>query len=206
MDGDGHHGLEAISCGQNWNFYDEDAPPASLKTLVPSAPASVGGGRWENQAGGPNGRCHARGIADFLLSYCLEDLLADALLDCLVEVRKIGRTKILPLGVLAKMLLMIGLHAINVSLRVIANAGIVAVGADDDVLAIAIPRPRVWPAAAVASKEAFASTSPRGSSSSRPVGQVAATWGVLSHRCLCLIGVCTDGATTTLDGCVECLG
>ncbi len=62
----------------------------------------------------------------------------NALLACLIKVRKVGRTKILPLGVLVEMLLTICLYAINVLLHVIGNAGIVVVGADNNVLAIAI--------------------------------------------------------------------
>ncbi len=141
-----------------------------------------------------------------MIAHGLEDLLSDALLTCLVKISKISCTKILPLGVLLELLLTIGLHSVNILLRILAHAWIVLVGANNNVLAFAEFRPGVWPAAAVTREEAL-TPAPSGCSSSRPVGGVTATAGVGFHCCLGLTGVGarngTGGATATRGGRME---
>ncbi len=88
----------------------------------------------------------------------------DALLTCRIKIGIVGSAKVLALGVLPKLFLMIVFHAVNIFLCIVLHAGVVAVGANDEVLVILELRLWVRTAAAVACAET--STAPLASVSS----------------------------------------
>ena len=95
------------------------------------------------------------------------------------------------LGVLPESFLTAGFHVVYVFLCVLAHTRVVAVGANDDMLAILELRPRVRTAADMARKES--STAPLAiGSSSRPICRMTITLGISAHHVLGLTHICAN--------------
>jgi hypothetical protein len=140
LNGDRHHWLEIRTGGQDLNVNN--------KNPWVTATASCGG---SNRAGGCDQRGYACIIADDVTrTHGIEDLFSDALLSGLVEIKEVSRPKILSLGVRSMTFLTVGLHAVDVLLRIIAHTWIICIHTNYHVLAIAKLRPRIRPATAEA--------------------------------------------------------
>ncbi len=117
----------------------------------------------------------------------IDDLFSDALLSGLIEVKEVSHPKILPLGVCSMAFLTVGLHAVDVLLRVFTNTWIICIHSNFHMLAIAKLRPRMRPATAEAAVDPLTSPPSREGSSVRGVTSTA---GIAVECSLSLTWVC----------------
>jgi hypothetical protein len=143
---------------------------------------------------------------DVARAHGVEDLFSDALLSGLVEIKEVSRPKILPLGVCLMAFLTIGLHAVDVLLRVFTHARVICIHAYHHVLAIAKLQPRMRPAAAKAAVDPLAFPPSRGGRFFRGVTSTAGVAGECSLG-LTRERACRGLVADTSGGCSwKCLG